>query len=163
MKKVLSALLVTALVVPVTLMGQAPEGGDALKDFSRELKMNGVTLNIVLLNDKTVEVLFQAPSKYSMAARARQTTMLYVQGTPDKDIDFTTAFNIQQGSETLPGTPHNVKNFENAKVAKGTRIDGIVEFAKKVDISKPFKVANGRESVEFKLDGDLVKSLGTQD
>lgn len=161
MKKALFVLLVAALVAPVTLVGQNRDAGNALQDFSRALKSNGVTLSVVLMNDKTVEVLFQAPTKYSMKARARQTTMLYIQCTPDKDVDFTTAFSIEQSGVTLPGTPHNIKNFENAKVSKGSRIDGIVEFAKKIDLYKPFKVTNGKDSVEFRLDDDLVRSLGS--
>ena len=159
MRKALFALLVAALAVPAMLAGQAPDSGAALKDFSKSLNSNGVNLSLVLLNDKTIEVLFQAPTKFAMRARARMATMVYVQGTPGKDIDFKTAFTIQQGGEPIEGKAVNIKNFDNVKVAKGARIDGVVEFPTKVNLTKPFKVANGTDVVEFKLSADALKSL----
>ena len=161
MKKALFVLLVTALAVPVILVGQSPDSGTALKDFSKTLDSNGVTLSVVLMNDKTIDVLFQAPTKFAMRARARMATMVYIQGTPSKDVDFKTDFTIQQGGDPVAGKPVNIKNFDNIKVAKGQRIDGVVEFPTKVDLAKAFKVANGKDAVEFKLSNDLLKSLGT--
>jgi hypothetical protein len=157
MKKALFVLLVAAFVVPVTLVGQ--DKSTALIDFSKTLNSNGVTLSVVLMNDKTIEVLFQAPTKFAMRARARMATMVYIQGTPGKDVDFKTEFTIQQDGEPVAGKPVNIKNFDNVKVAKGQRIDGVVEFPTKIDLTKPFKVANGKDAVEFKLSSDLVKSL----
>jgi hypothetical protein len=162
MKKALLALVVAALAVPVILVGQTPaDPNTAIKDFGKSLNSNGVTLNVILLNDKTIEVLFQAPTKFAMRARARMATMVYVQGTPGKDVDFKTDFTIQQDGEPVAGKPVNIKNFDNIKVAKGTRIDGVVEFPTKVDLKKSFKVANGKDTVEFKLSEDALKSLGS--
>ncbi|MBI4457315.1 MAG: hypothetical protein HY644_15660 [Acidobacteria bacterium] len=138
----------------------AHEGGPSrLKDFTRSIKFDGLILNLVYLNDRTVDALFQAPTKYSMRARAKQTTMLFVQGMPEKEINLDTTFTIEQGGESITATPHNIKHFEDGKVVKGERIDGILEFSKKVDLSKPFKVKNGKESAEFKFSEDLTKSL----
>jgi hypothetical protein len=86
-------------------------------------------------------------------------TMLYVQGTPGRDIDFRPAFTIQQGGDAIEGKAVNIKNFDTGKVAKGARIDGVVEFPTKVDLTKPFRVANGIDFVEFKLSNDALKSL----
>lgn len=160
MKKALFLVLVAAFVVPAVLAGQNSDAQKALGDFSRTFTSNGVNLSVVLMNDKTIEALFQAPTKYAMKARARMTTMVYVQGTPSKEVEFKTEFSIQQDGETLPGKTLNIKNFDNMKVAKGERIDGVVEFPKKMDLFKPFKVVNGKDSVEFRLNDDLVRSLG---
>ena len=86
--------------------------------------------------------------------------MLYVQGTPTKESALSNAFTIEQGGETLNGTSTSIKNFVNGKVPAGQRIDGIVEFPKKVDISKPFTVKNGATgSVQFVLTPEAIKAL----
>src|SRR5438477_3273267 len=127
------------LLLPLFLAAQttppAP-GPNALADCTRQIKYDGLTLSVLLVNSRTVEVLFQAPMKYSMRARANQQTVLYIQGTPTKDFDLTNAFSIEQDGETLNGTSTSIKNFVNGKVAAGQRIDGVVEFPKKIDIAK---------------------------
>jgi hypothetical protein len=134
-------------------------GQNALVDYTRQIKYDGLTLSVLLVNNRTVELLFQAPAKYSMRARANQQTVLYIQGTPTKDFDLTNTFSIEQGGETLTGTPTSIKNFTNGKVPAGQRIDGIVEFSKKIDISKPFTVKNGKGEVQFVLTPEAVKAL----
>src|SRR2546423_10396392 len=61
----------------------------------------------------------------------------------DYTRQITNAFSIEQDGQTISGTSTSIKNFVNGKVPAGQRIDGIVEFSKKVDISKPFTVKNG--------------------
>jgi hypothetical protein len=167
MKKALFVLLVAAIVAPVMLFAQAspaPSAADsqaAVANYGKSLNSSGVTMNLILLNDKTIDVLFQAPTKFAMRARARMATMVYVQGTPGKDVDLKLNFTIQQGGDPVAGKPVNIKNFDNMKVAKGARIDGVVEFPTKVDLTKSFKIANGSDSVEFKLSEDAVKALGS--
>ncbi|MBI2820804.1 MAG: hypothetical protein HYX74_01140 [Acidobacteria bacterium] len=139
--------------------GSSQDASSSLKDFTRSLKLNGVILNLVHLNDRTVEALFQPPTLYSIRARAKQRTMLYVQGVPQKEVDLTTVFTIDQAGKTLTGAAHNINHFEDGKVAKGERIDGILEFSEKVDLAKPFKVKNGKESVEFKFSEKLTESV----
>ena len=134
-------------------------GENALVDYTRQIKYDGLTLSVLLVNNRTVEVLFQAPTKYSMRARANQQTVLYVQGTPTKDFDLTNTFSIEQGGETLTGTATSIKNFTGGKVPAGQRIDGIVEFPKKIDITKPFTVKNGKAEVQFVLTPEAIKAL----
>jgi hypothetical protein len=66
---------------------------------------------------------------------------------------------MEQGGESVPGTSQNIKNFETGKVAKGERIDGLLVFAKQLDLSKPFMVKHGKDSVEFKFTSDQVKAM----
>src|SRR5262245_60196898 len=129
MKKTAFAILVSTFVFGLILSaqnpppvsvpppaGQAPGAAPAaqpnpLADYTRQIKYDGLTLSIVLVNNRTAEVLFQAPMKYSMRARSAQQTVLYVQGTPQKDFDFTNTFSIIQENETLAGTSTSMKNF----------------------------------------------------
>jgi hypothetical protein len=176
MKKTAFAVLIAALLLPLMVVaaqaptpppipGQAPAaqpapGAQVLADYMRQIKYDGLTLSVLLVNNKTVEILFQAPQKYSMRARASQETVLYVQGTPSKDIDLSNTFVIEQDGQTLNGTPTSIKNFVSGKVPAGQRIDGIVEFTKKIDVSKPFTVKNGSTgSVQFVLTPDAIKAL----
>src|SRR5262245_9631765 len=119
MKKTAFAILVSTLAFGLVLSAQnpppvsvpppagqtpgaAPAAAQAnpLADYTRQIKYDGLTLSIVLVNNRTAEVLFQAPMKYSMRARSAQQTVLYVQGTPQKDFDFTNTFSIVQENET---------------------------------------------------------------
>jgi hypothetical protein len=145
--------------------GQAPAaapapGANPLADYTRQIRYDGLTLSVVLINNRTAELLFQPPMRYSMRARSAQQTVLYVQGTPQKDFDLTAAFSIEQEGQTMQGTSTSIKNFVNGKVPAGQRIDGIVDFQKKVDITKPFTVKNGKGEVQFVLTAEAIKALG---
>ncbi len=143
---------------------QAPEAKpdpSILKEFTRSVSVNGIMMNFVLVNDKTVEILFQAPSKYSLRARARMSTLFYVQGTPDKDVDqVNTKFTMEQDGQTVDGTVINIKNFEGGAVTKGNRIDGLLQFEKKLDLTREFKIKGSKAVVDFKLSPDALKLLG---
>jgi len=158
-KKTLATVLFCILVATCAFAQEADQNATALKQFTRSADFNGVTLFLVHMNNRTVEALFQAPTKYSMRARANMSTMIYVQGTPDKDVSLSTDFVLEQDGDTTPGTTHNIKNFAAGAVAKGERIDGIIQFEKKVDITHPFTIKNGETAVEFKLSGDALKML----
>jgi hypothetical protein len=155
MRKVLLAAFILAAGLPLGLSGQ--EG--PLKDYTRVLK-GDVQLSIVHVNDKSLPVLFQPPTLYAMRARIREATMFYVQGTAPKDVEIDTkTFTVEQGGESTPGTPQNIKNFQGGKIPKGERIDGLLVFAKLLDLSKPFTVKHGKDSVEFKYSADQVKAM----
>jgi hypothetical protein len=159
MKKILVAAVLLALSLPFAVAGQ--DAAAQLQAFTRVLKVaDGLQLSIVHLNGKTVLVLFQPPTLYAIRARAKEQTMFYVQGTPEKDVALeTTGFAVQQGGESIPATPVNIKHFEKGKVSKGDRIDGMLQLDKQVDVAKPFTVLHGKDSVEFKFSDDQVKSM----
>ena len=159
MKKLFIAAVVVAGCLPLTVAGQ--DAASALKDFTRVLK-GDVPFTLAHINGKTLPVLFQPPTLYSIRARSQANALFYVQGTAPKDKDIeidTTNFTMDQGGESVPGTSQNIKNFETGKVAKGERIDGLLVFAKQLDLSKPFTVKHGKDSVEFKFTSDQVKAM----
>jgi len=164
MKKLWALVTVCALVGSFALAqdsnsGPAKDTQILLKEFTRSLKSEGYTLSFVLLNDKTVDALFQAPGKYAMRARANQSTTFYVQGMPDKDIAIETKFSAEQGGEQFPASSLNIKNFDGSKVTKGTRVDGIIQLEKKLDLARPFKINGPHGSVEFKLSEEALKII----
>ena len=171
MKKTVFLALILSICLPLAFAAQNPpapqapaptpaSGTNALADYTRQIKYDGLVLSVLLVNNRTAEVLFQPPMRYSMRARANQQTVLYVQGTPAKDFDLTNVFTIEQEGQTLAGTSTSVKNFTTGKVPAGQRIDGIVEFSRKVDLTKAFTVHNGTAgSVQFILTPEAIKAL----
>ena len=119
--------------------------GLTLAKYMQFAKYDGITLSFVVVNAETAELLFPAPAfppatKYAMRARSGLTTVLFVQGTPQKDLDFSTTFSITQDGETITSTPSNIRNFKAGPVPNGQRIDGVLIFSKKIDLTKPFKL-----------------------
>jgi phenylpropionate dioxygenase-like ring-hydroxylating dioxygenase large terminal subunit len=159
MKKILIAAVLLALSLPFGAAGQ--DAAAQLQDFTRLLKVaDGLQLSIVHVNGRTVLVLFQPPTLYAIRARAKEVTVFFVQGTPEKDVNLDpSGFTVQQGGESSPLTPVNIKRFEKGKVIKGDRIDGMLQLAKQLDVAKPFTVVHAKESVEFKFTDDQVKSM----
>jgi hypothetical protein len=157
---------IVLLFMVFTCLGAAQEqpaqDPGVLQQFTRSGKFNGVTLFFVYMNNRTVEALFQAPTKYAMRARANMSTMMYVQGTPDKEASLNTDFVLEQDGQTTGGTAHNIKNFKAGTVPKGERIDGIIQFETKVNPSHPFTVRNADALVEFKLSPEALKLLEPQ-
>jgi len=148
-----------ALFASLALAQDASQNADAIKQFTRSGKIDGITLYFVHINNRTVDALFEAPTKYSMRARANMSTLLYVQGMPDSDANLTTEFVLEQDGQATSGTVHNIKNFKAGAVPKGERIDGIIQFETKLDLAHPFKIKHGDESVEFKLSREALKML----
>ncbi len=132
----------------------------SLKDFTWTLP-GELTLGLVHLNDTTTPIIFQAPTLYSIRARAHTNTMFYVQGTPDRTIQVdTTNFIIEQNGETMTGVPTNIKHFEKGRVAvsKGERIEGLLTFDKLADVSRPFTLKHGNDLVQIRFTGEQMKA-----
>ena len=158
MKKLFLAVCVVSVCLPLVVSGQ--DAAQQLKDFTWVLP-GDVPLGLVYLNDRTVTALFQPPTLYSMRARAHTNTMLYIQGMPERDVQIdTTNFVIEQNGTTLTSVPTNIKHFEKGKaaVAKGERIDGLLTFDKLVNVSQPFTVKHGKDSVQIKFSSDQLKA-----
>jgi hypothetical protein len=157
MKKVIIVVLVCAFAV--VLATAQDNKSSVLKEFTRSGNMEGITLSFVLLNDKTVDLLFQAPGKYSIRAQANQATTFYVQGVPEKDVKLDNKFVVEQDGQTFPGSSLNIKNFGGGNVSKGQRIDGILQLDKKLDLSRAFTIKGAKSSIEFKLSDVALKEL----
>ena len=161
MKRTLLAVAAVCLIAGVGAGAQ--NNADQLKAYSRILENVDVSLTVVHVNNVTVPILFQPPTLYSMRARAAGSTVLYVQGTADRDVEIdTTNFRIEQGGQNSVGVPTNIKNFAKGtkvKIPLGGQIDGVLVFDKLFDPTKPFTLRHGRDLVEFKFNADQVKAL----
>jgi len=148
---------ILTLCLPLLSYGQQ---ASALKDFTWTLP-GELALGLVHLNDTTTPIIFQAPTLYSIRARAHTNTMFYVQGTPTRNLQMdTTNFIIEQAGETITGVPTNIKHFEKGRVAvsKGERVEGVLTFDKLADVSQPFTIKHGSDSVQIKFTHDQVKA-----
>ena len=157
MRNILMITLVCLLLGSIAGAQEPNPNAALLKEFTRSIHADGVMLSFVLLNDRTVDVLFEAPGKYSIRARARMATTFFVQGIPEKDIMLDTKYTVEQDGQTVAGTSHNIKNFTDGAVTKGARIDGILEMEKKLDLKHPFKIKGSHSAVEFKLSPEALK------
>jgi hypothetical protein len=154
-------LFIAAAVVaclPLAVVAQ----DTTLKDYSKTMQSDDLPLNIIHLNDKTVPLLFKAPTLYQIRAKAKEATMVYVQAVVENNAELdTSSFTIEQDGMSYPGTPSSVRNFTKGKLKLklGDQVDGILSFPKLLDISKPFTVKHGRDRVEFKFTDAQVKAL----
>jgi hypothetical protein len=149
-----------ALCLPLTLAGQ--DNAQIIKDYSKVMQSDDVSLNLIHMNAKTVPVLFQPPMLYSMRARAQQQTMVYVQSVVEVNGELdTTNFVLEQGGTSTPGTPTSINNFTKGKLKLklGDKVDGIVTFPTMVDVSKPFTIKHGLDKAEFRFTENAIKGL----
>jgi hypothetical protein len=169
-KKILLVLaIICALIGPIVLAQEenktdaqpdAAQNAAMLKEFARSAKIDGVTLSFVLLNNHTVDALFQGAGKYAIRARASMATTFYVMGKPEKDITLDTQFSVEQDGKQFPGEPINIQNFKTGAVAKGTKIDGLFQLSQKLDLTHPFTIkGSNHASVEFKLSPEALKLM----
>jgi hypothetical protein len=149
-----------ALCLPLTLAGQ--DNAQIIKDYSKVMQSDDVSLNVIHLNAKTVPILFQPPTLYSMRARAQQQTLLYVQSVVENNGQLdTTNFVLEQGGMSTPGTPTSISNFTKGKLKLklGDKVDGILAFDTKVDVTKPFTLKHGLDKAEFRFTEAASKAL----
>jgi hypothetical protein len=160
MKKALMLLLAILVLVGAAVAQSASTGSadnSVIQPFMRSAKTDGLVLNFVLLNNKTVDALFQAPGKYAMRATANQATTFYVQGTPEKDIKLDTNFSVEQNGHKINCKIANIKNFAPGNVAKGELINGLLQLESKLEIEQPFTIVSPSGNVEFKLTAEALQ------
>ena len=128
-------LVVAVCALPALAGAQMADNAKMLQIFSQTVRTDGGNLQIILLNDRTVEALFgNSPAKAAFRTKARMTTVFYVQGQTNKEFEFKPEMTVVQKGETLQGKSTNMKNFTGGKVAKGEMISGLVELPKKLDL-----------------------------
>ena len=163
MKKVLALLVVAACALPVFVGAQQADNAKMIQAFSAQARPDWGNLQVVLLNDRTVEALFGAsPAKAAFRTKARMTSVFFVQGTVNKEFELKPEVTVTQKGETLEGKVTAMKNFAGGKVAKGEQIQGLVELPKKIDLYEPFKVTVGGQAVDFNLNDDDVRDYGNR-
>jgi hypothetical protein len=163
MKKVLILLVVVACALPVFARAQQVDNAKMLQAFSAQARPDWGNLQVVLLNDRTVEALFgSSPAKAAFRTKARMTSVFFIQGTANKEFELKPEVTVTQKGETLTGKVTPMKNFAAGKVKKGDQIQGLVELEKKLDLYESFKVTVGGQAVDFNLNDDDVRDYGNR-
>jgi hypothetical protein len=162
-KHALVLLVAAVCALPALAGAQMADPAKMLQIFSQTVRTDGGNLQVILLNDRTVEALFGAsPAKAAFRTKARMTTVFYVQGTTNKEFEFKPEMTVVQKGETLQGKSTSMKNFAGGKVAKGEVISGLVEMPKKIDLYEPFKLTLTGETIEFRLNADDLRDYGNR-
>ena len=162
-KHVAALMAAVAFAVPAISAAQQADAGKMMQMFSQSVRTDGGNLQIVLLNDRTVDAIFgTSPAKAAFKTKARMTTVFFVQATVNKEFEFNPELTVVQKGETLQGKATGMKNFAAGKVAKGELIQGLVELPKAVDLYEPFKVTISGETAEFRLNRDDVRDYGNR-
>jgi hypothetical protein len=163
MKKVLALLVVLGCALPVVTGAQMADNAKMLQMFSSQSRTDWGNLQVIVLNDRTVEALFgTSPAKAAFRTKARLTSVFFVQGTANKEFEFKPETSVVQKGEALTGKVTAMKNFAGGKVAKGEMLQGLVELPKKIDLYVPFKVTVGADSVDFRLNADDIRDYGNR-
>ena len=103
-------------------------------------------------------MLFTGSSKYAIRARANASTVFYVLGKADKNFDFNPEFEVVQNEQSIGATPINIKNFVDGPLAKGTRIEGLLELSQKLNMHWPFRLKDTKkEYAEFQYDWNALE------
>jgi hypothetical protein len=163
MKKIPAFLVVAACVLPVLIGAQPADNAKMLQMFSSQTRTDWGNLQVILLNDRTVEALFgTSPAKAAFRTKARITSVFFVQGTVNKEFEFKPEITVEQKGEKLTGKITPMKNFAAGKVPKGETMQGLVELEKKIDLYAPFKVNVAGQNVDFNLNDDDVRDYGNR-
>jgi hypothetical protein len=130
-----------------------------LKEFSRTNYFSGAKLTLVLLTDKTIDMLFDGASRDAMKAKTDTGTCFYILGTANKTFKMSTKFSAEQDGVKFKGTIENIQNLKDGEVAKGDQIKGILHLDKKLKIEKLFTVQGPGSLVDFKLSDLALRIL----
>lgn len=164
MKKAFALAVLAVCTLPAGAGAQnAPDPAKMVQMFSAPLKLDGGNMQVIILNDRTVEALFpESPAKAALRTKGRMTTVLFVQGKATKDFQFDPTVKVEQKGKIFEGKASSMKNFTAGKIAKGDQIQGMVELPEKVDLYEPFKVTLSGKTVEFRLNQDDVRDYGNR-
>src|SRR5215210_1627173 len=164
MNKTFALAVLVACALPAATSAQnAADPAKMVQVFSAPLKLEGGNMQVVILNDRTVEALFpESKAKAALRTKGRMTTVFFVQGKATKDFDFDPTLKVEQKGKTFEGKASSMKNFTAGKIPKGESLQGMVEMPEKVDLYEPFKVTLSGKSVEFRLNQDDVRDYGNR-
>src|SRR5262245_58185975 len=111
MKKVFALLVVAACALPVAIGAQV-DNAKMLQMFSSQSRTGWGNLQVIVLNDRTVEALFStSPAKAAFRTKARMTSVFFVQGTVTKEFELKPEVSVVQKGETVAGKVTSMKNF----------------------------------------------------
>ncbi len=157
MKRVLAFALLGVFFASVA---SAQDQRQLVQEFTRATYFGGTKLNFMLLTDKTIDLLFKGASKDTVKAKTDGGTAFYISGTADKNAKLDTKFIAIQDEEKTPGTVVlNLQNFVDGELPKGSKISGIVQFEKKLNLNKFFSIKNSDAVLDFKFSDIALRSL----
>jgi hypothetical protein len=165
MKTLGMVLVALVLVGAQQTAGQSQDAAveQLLKDFGRPAVTTRVSVMLVHLNDRTTDVLFEAPLKYSLRAQARAATMFYVEGVADAAGELGTDFRIQQGPDQYQARLINISNFaKGTKLSAGDKIRGIIAIDKLLTLRQNIDVYYGSQRVTFEFPPNVVAQAGAK-
>ena len=103
MKKVLALLAVAACALPVAIGAQPADNAKMLQMFSSQSRTGWGNLNVIVLNDRTVEALFgTSPAKAAFRTKARMTSVFFVQGTVTKEFELKPEVSVYRRARRWP-------------------------------------------------------------
>jgi len=158
-------LVIGSIVIAQEANQAAPEltetqKNELIKEFGRSAKVDGVLLSFILLNNKTVDMLFSGDSRYTMRARANASTMFFVQGITAVDVQLNPRFVVEQDGKKYQGEAINIKNLQPGSFTRGTKISGLIQLAEKINVAHPFKIKGGYDGeATFRLSAAAIKLL----
>jgi len=136
------------------------ERAQVIEALERSVRTNGIKFRFVLLNNDTVESLFQGAGKYSIRARANMTTVFYVGIRPERDAYLNTNFFVEQDGRTYTSEAIDIQNFKPGPVTKGTKIDGLLQLNEKINVMRPFVIKDSAGfSLPFELSPDALRLM----
>ena len=140
---------------------QESNGDDEfIRKASFSIETKGARLNFVLLKNKTVDILFSGPSKYSIRARANASTTFYVQGRAKKTHTFEPSFEFVQNGQQIITNATNIKNFKKGPVEEGEDIQGLVQLVQNLNLYHPFHIKDSKNNYpEFLYDFDFIEGI----
>jgi hypothetical protein len=156
MKKVLAVALLGMFSVSLAI---AQDQNNLVKIFSRGAYFGGAKLNFMLLNDKTIDILFAGSSKDTIKAKIASGIAFYVLGIAEKDAKLDTNFVLEQNNQKTTATITDIKNFVDGEKSKGEKFSGIIQFDKKIQFDKGFSIRNPNGVVDFRLSIDALRLL----
>ena len=158
MKKLALALLMLTLTLPVTA-GQS-ELAEVVEEYLERGVADDLTLMVVHLNDITTDALFTAPSKYSLRAQARQSTMFYVQGDAKSDHRVDVDFRLRQGTTVYRTKAVSLDKFEaGVTIQEGEQFQGILTLDSSINLRAPFVLTSQDYRLEFEFSRAAVDRL----
>jgi hypothetical protein len=140
-----------ALVVIFLASFSVAQDQAVMKEFTRSGYMSGMKLSFVLLIDKTIDIFFPESSRNTVKAKADSGTTFFILGTTDKNIKLKTKFVIEQDGDKFSGTVTNIKNFQDGELAKGEKVNGLLQLDKKLNLNHSFTIKGADGILDFKL------------
>ena len=163
MKKVLALLVVAACALPVFAGAQQVDNAKMLQMFSAQARPDWGNLQVILLNDRTVEALFgSSPAKAAFRTKARMTSVFFIQGTANKEFELKPEVTVTQKGETLHGQGHADEEFRRRQGRQGRPDSGSRRAAEEAGSVRAVQGDGRRPGVDFNLNDDDVRDYGNR-